>query len=282
MTNLSEKAMRIIFMLSATVSILAVIVICYFLADQGLPAMVEIGVSDFLTGTLWKPLEGHFGIFPMIVGSIYVTAGAIILGVPVGLLCAIFMAKFCPRRLYSVLKPAVDLLAGIPSIVYGFFALMVIVPVVQELTGTSGKGILTASIMLAIMILPTIVSVSEASIRAVPESYYEGSLALGATHERSVFFATVPAAKSGIMAGVILGVGRAIGETMAVSMVAGNQPILPDSILSGVRTMTANVIIEMGYAEGLHREALIATAVVLFVFILIINISFSLLKRRDK
>ena len=282
MTNLSEKVMRIIFMLSATVSILAVIVICYFLAGQGLPAMVEIGVSDFLTGTLWKPLEGHFGIFPMIVGSIYVTAGAIILGVPVGLLCAIFMAKFCPRRLYSVLKPAVDLLAGIPSIVYGFFALMVIVPVVQDLTGTSGKGILTASIMLAIMILPTIVSVSEASIRAVPESYYEGSLALGATHERSVFFATVPAAKSGIMAGVILGVGRAIGETMAVSMVAGNQPILPDSILSGVRTMTANVIIEMGYAEGLHREALIATAVVLFVFILIINISFSLLKRRDK
>ena len=282
MTNLSEKVMRIIFMLSATVSILAVIVICYFLAGQGLPAMVEIGVSDFLTGTLWKPLEGHFGIFPMIVGSIYVTAGAIILGVPVGLLCAIFMAKFCPRRLYSVLKPAVDLLAGIPSIVYGFFALMVIVPVVQELTGTSGKGILTASIMLAIMILPTIVSVSEASIRAVPESYYEGSLALGATHERSVFFATVPAAKSGIMAGVILGVGRAIGETMAVSMVAGNQPILPDSILSGVRTMTANVIIEIGYAEGLHREALIATAVVLFVFILIINISFSLLKRRDK
>ena len=278
MTNLSEKVMRIVFMLSATVSILAVIVICYFLAGQGLPAMVEIGVSDFLTGTLWKPLEGHFGIFPMIVGSIYVTAGAIILGVPVGLLCAIFMAKFCPRRLYSVLKPAVDLLAGIPSIVYGFFALMVIVPVVQELTGTSGKGILTASIMLAIMILPTIVSVSEASIRAVPESYYEGSLALGATHERSVFFATVPAAKSGIMAGVILGVGRAIGETMAVSMVAGNQPILPDSILSGVRTMTANVIIEMGYAEGLHREALIATAVVLFVFILIINISFSLLK----
>ena len=282
MTNLSEKVMRIIFMLSATVSILAVIVICYFLFDQGLPAMVEIGVSDFLTGTLWKPLEGHFGIFPMIVGSIYVTAGASILGVPVGLLCAIFMAKFCPRRLYSVLKPAVDLLAGIPSIVYGFFALMVIVPVVQDLTGTSGKGILTASIMLAIMILPTIVSVSEASIRAVPESYYEGSLALGATHERSVFFATVPAAKSGIMAGVILGVGRAIGETMAVSMVAGNQPILPDSILSGVRTMTANVIIEMGYAEGLHREALIATAVVLFVFILIINISFSLLKRRDK
>lgn len=282
MNIFSEKAMKLVFMLSATVSIFAVIVICFFLFEQGFPAIGEIGVLDFLTGTVWKPLEGQFGIFPMIVGSIYVTAGAIIIGVPVGLLCAVFMAKFCPSGIYRIMKPAVDLLAGIPSIVYGFFALMVIVPVVQTLTGTSGKGILSASIMLAIMILPTIVSVSEAAIRAVPESYYEGSLALGATHERSVFFATLPAAKSGIMAGVVLGIGRAIGETMAVSMVAGNQPILPDSILSGVRTMTANVIIEMGYAEGLHREALIATAVVLFVFILIINISFSLLKRGNK
>ena len=282
MNIFSEKAMKLVFMLSATVSIFAVIVICFFLFEQGFPAIGEIGVLDFLTGTVWKPLEGQFGIFPMIVGSIYVTAGAIIIGVPVGLLCAIFMAKFCPSGIYRIMKPAVDLLAGIPSIVYGFFALMVIVPVVQTLTGTSGKGILSASIMLAIMILPTIVSVSEAAIRAVPESYYEGSLALGATHERSVFFATLPAAKSGIMAGVVLGIGRAIGETMAVSMVAGNQPILPDSILSGVRTMTANVIIEMGYAEGLHREALIATAVVLFVFILIINISLSLLKRGNK
>ena len=282
MNIFSEKTMKLVFTLSATVSIFAVIVICFFLFEQGFPAMGEIGVLDFLTGTVWKPLEGQFGIFPMIVGSIYVTAGAIIIGVPVGLLCAVFMAKFCPSGIYRIMKPAVDLLAGIPSIVYGFFALMVIVPVVQTLTGTSGKGILSASIMLAIMILPTIVSVSEAAIRAVPESYYEGSLALGATHERSVFFATLPAAKSGIMAGVVLGIGRAIGETMAVSMVAGNQPILPDSILSGVRTMTANVIIEMGYAEGLHREALIATAVVLFVFILIINISLSLLKRGNK
>ena len=282
MNIFSEKTMKLVFTLSATVSIFAVIVICFFLFEQGFPAIGEIGVLDFLTGTVWKPLEGQFGIFPMIVGSIYVTAGAIIIGVPVGLLCAVFMAKFCPSGIYRIMKPAVDLLAGIPSIVYGFFALMVIVPVVQTLTGTSGKGILSASIMLAIMILPTIVSVSEAAIRAVPESYYEGSLALGATHERSVFFANLPAAKSGIMAGVVLGIGRAIGETMAVSMVAGNQPILPDSILSGVRTMTANVIIEMGYAEGLHREALIATAVVLFVFILIINISLSLLKRGNK
>lgn len=281
MRKYSEVLMQGVFLLSACISILAVILICFFLFSQGLPAIVEIGPGDFLLGTVWKPLEGLFGILPMIVGSIYVTAGAIVFGVPVGLLCAVFLAKFCPSGLYRILKPAVDLLAGIPSIVYGFFGLMVIVPVMQQLAGTGGKGVLTASIMLGIMILPTIISVSESAIRAVPESYYEGALALGATHERSVFFTTLPAAKSGILAGVILGVGRAIGETMAVVMIAGNQPVIPGSILSGVRTMTANIVLEMGYATGLHQEALIATAVVLFVFILIINISFSLLKRRE-
>ena len=281
MRKYSEVLMQGVFLLSACISILAVILICFFLFSQGLPAIVEIGPGDFLLGTVWKPLEGLFGILPMIVGSIYVTAGAIVFGVPVGLLCAVFLAKFCPSGLYRILKPAVDLLAGIPSIVYGFFGLMVIVPVMQQLAGTGGKGVLTASIMLGIMILPTIISVSESAIRAVPECYYEGALALGATHERSVFFTTLPAAKSGILAGVILGVGRAIGETMAVVMIAGNQPVIPGSILSGVRTMTANIVLEMGYATGLHREALIATAVVLFVFILIINISFSLLKRRE-
>lgn len=282
MRKYSETIMQFVFLLSACISILAVILICFFLFSEGLPAIGEIGVLNFLTGTTWKPLEGMYGILPMIVGSCYVTAGAIAIGVPIGLFCAVFMAKFCPSGLYKLLKPAIDLLAGIPSIVYGFFGLMVIVPVVQQVTGSpSGKGILTASIMLGIMILPTIISVSESALRAVPESYYEGALALGATHERSVFFTTLPAAKSGIMAGVILGVGRAIGETMAVVMIAGNQPIIGDSILSGVRTMTANIVLEMGYASGLHREAPIATAVVLFVFILIINVSFSLLKRRN-
>lgn len=283
MRKYSESIMKIVFLLSAAVSILAVLLICWFLFSEGLPTIGEIGVLNFLTGTVWKPLENHFGILPMIVGSCYVTAGAIIIGVPVGLLCAIYMAKFCPRGVYRILKPAIDLLAGIPSIIYGFFGLIVIVPVMQQLTGTSGKGVLTASIMLGIMILPTIISVSEAAIRAVPESYYEGALALGATHERSVFFTTVPAAKSGIMAGIILGIGRAIGETMAVVMVAGNQPIIPESLTSGVRTMTINIVLEMGYAaKGMHRDALIATAVVLFVFILIINICFSLVKRGDK
>lgn len=282
MRKYSEKAMELIFMASATVSIIAVAVICIFLFSKGVPAIFEIGIFDFLGGTIWKPLEGQFGIFPMIVGSVYVTAGAIILGVPVAILCAVFMAKFCSERLYKMLKPAIDLLAGIPSIVYGFFGLMVVVPMVREVFGGSGKSILTASILLAIMILPTIIGVTESAIRAVPESYYEGALALGATHERSVFFTILPAAKSGILAGVVLGIGRAIGETMAVVMIAGNQATLPSSITSGIRTMTANIVLEMGYAsDGIHRNALIATAVVLFVFILIINISLSLLKRRD-
>lgn len=278
--KIKEKVMRVVFAAAAFLSIVAVILICVFLFTNGIPAMKEIGVWNFISGKSWKPSQELYGIFPMIIGSIYVTAGAIILGVPLGILTAVFMAKFCPDRLYKMLKPAVDLLAGIPSIVYGFFGLTVIVPVVQDLTGTSGKGILTASIMLAIMILPTIINVSESAIRAVPDSYYDGALALGATHERAVFATVLPAAKSGVTAGIILGIGRAIGEAMAVSMVAGNQPILPDSILSGVRTLTANIVIEMGYATDLHREALIATAVVLFVFILIINTLFSLLKRK--
>lgn len=277
---MKESVMKWVFLLAATLSILAVGLICVFLFANGVPAIGEIGVFDFLLGQKWKPGNNIFGIFPMIVGSVYVTAGAIIVGVPLGILCAVFLAWFCPKKLYKIIKPAVELLAGIPSIVYGFFGLVVLVPIMQNLFGGSGKGVLTASILLGIMILPTIIGVSESSIRAVPQSYYEGSLGLGATHERSVFFAVIPAAKQGILAGVILGVGRAIGETMAVIMVAGNQPVVPGSIFSGVRTMTANIVMEMGYAADLHREALLGTAVVLFVFILIINLCFSMLKRR--
>ena len=280
MRKYSEKIMKIVFLTAACVSILAVILICVFLFASGVPAIREIGVSDFLLGGSWKPNQGLYGVFPMIVGSIYVTAGAVVVGVPIGLLCAVFMARYCPAGLYRILKPAVDLLAGIPSIVYGFFGLMVIVPMVQNMFGGSGKSLLTASVLLGIMILPTIISVAESNIRAVPEQYYEGSLALGATKERSVFRAVLPAAKMGIMAGIILGIGRAIGETMAVVMVCGNQAIMPRGITEGVRTLTANLVLEMGYASGLHREALIATAVVLFVFILIINLSFMALKRR--
>ncbi|MCD7792535.1 MAG: phosphate ABC transporter permease subunit PstC [Oscillospiraceae bacterium] len=279
MNGFKEKFWQAVFLLTACVSIAAVVLICVYLLGNGIPTIFEIGFSNFF-GTTWKPSQDLYGILPMIVGSVYATAGAIIVGVPIGLLCAIYLARFCPKAIYRVLKPAIDLMAEIPSIVYGFFGLMVIVPVIQSLTGTSGKNLLTASLLLGIMILPTIVSVAESSLRAVPESYYEGSLALGAMHERSVFATVVPAAASGVMSAVILGVGRAIGETMAVIMIAGNQPVMPTSILKGLRTMTANIVLEMGYASGLHREALIATGVVLFVFILIINICFSLMKGR--
>ncbi|MBE6808306.1 MAG: phosphate ABC transporter permease subunit PstC [Ruminococcaceae bacterium] len=282
MQKLSEKFMKAIFFTAALVSVIAVILICLFLGINGILTIEKIGVKDFLTGTLWQPLKGLYGILPMIIGSIYVTAGAIILGVPLGLLCAVFLAYFCPKWLYRILKPATDLLAGIPSIVYGFFGLTVIVPLIQRLFGGSGKGVLAASLILGIMILPSVISISEAALRAVPKSYYEGALALGATHERGVYSVSLPAAKSGIAAGIVLGVGRAIGEAMAVSMVAGNQPIIPGSILSGVRTLTSNIVLEMGYAEGLHRDALIATGVVLFVFILIINIMFSLLTSKER
>lgn len=282
MNKYKEQLMHAVFLISACISIAAVVTICVFLFANGVPAIAEIGVFDFILGQKWKPLENQFGIFPMIVGSIYVTAGAILIGVPIGIFCAVFMAKFCPEKLYKILKPSIELMAGIPSIVYGFFGLMVIVPAMQSLFGGSGKGMLTASVLLGIMILPTIIGVAESAIRAVPESYYEGSLALGATSERSVFFAVLPAAKNGITAGVILGIGRAIGETMAVVMVCGNQSVLPKNLTSGIRTLTANIVLEMGYAADLHRDALIATAVVLFVFILIINTLFSVIKNRSK
>lgn len=280
--KIKEKFWKIIFLLAAGFSFLAVLLICLFLFANGIPAIQKIGVADFLFGTKWKPGNDLYGIFPMILGSFYVTAGAVILGVPVGLMTAVFLSKFCPEWLHKILKPAIDLLAGIPSVVYGFFGLMVIVPAVRNVFGGNGSSILTASILLGMMILPTIISVSESALNAVPQSFYEGSRALGATHERSVFKTMLPAAKSGIMAGIILGIGRAIGETMAVIMVAGNQARIPDSILKGIRTLTANIVIEMGYATDLHREALIATGVVLFVFILLINLTFNLVKNRGR
>lgn len=282
MKNIKEKVMKLLFFLTALVSIAAVILICIFLFASGIPAIKEIGIFKFLLGTRWKPANNLYGILPMIVGSFYVTAGALIIGVPTGILTAVFMARFAPRSIYAPLKAAVNLMAGIPSVVYGFFGLVVLVPFIREAFGGRGMSVLTASVLLGLMILPTIISVSETSIWAVPESYYEGGLALGASHERSVFFTVLPAAKSGIFAGVVLGIGRAVGETMAVMMVAGNQAVIPGSMLSGVRTLTTNIVLEMGYSTDLHREALIGTAVVLFVFILIINLSLSLFKRRVK
>ncbi|MDY4921199.1 MAG: phosphate ABC transporter permease subunit PstC [Phascolarctobacterium sp.] len=278
MNNRKEIIMQQVFLAAACASIALVAMICFFLFANGLPTIGKIGVSDFLLGQKWRPNNDIYGILPMIMGSIYVTLGAVITGVPVGILTAIFMARFCPTSIYKLLKPAVELLAGIPSVIYGFFGLVVLVPFIRDTFGGTGSSMLTASLLLGMMILPTLISVAEAALRAVPDSYYEGALALGAGHVRSVFFTVVPAAKSGIMAAIILGVGRAIGETMAVIMVAGNQARMPQGLLEGVRTMTTNIVIEMGYAADLHRDALIATAVVLFIFIMIINLSFSYLK----
>ena len=272
--------MQGLFALTACLSVAAVLLICLFLFANGIPTIRTIGVGDFLLGRVWSPSRGQYGIFPMIVASLYVTAGAILLGVPAGVLCAVFLAHYCPGRIYRPLKAAVELMAGIPSIVYGFFGLVVLVPGMQRLFGGSGKSLLTASVMLGIMILPTVINISEAALRAVPGSYYEGSVALGAGHERSIFSAVLPAARSGILAGVILGIGRAVGETMAVVMVAGNQALLPERITDGVRTLTANIVLEMGYAAELHRQALIACGVVLFVFILLINLCFSAIRGR--
>jgi len=283
MKKYKEQAMGIIFLLAACTSIICVVLICLFLFSNGIPAIGKIGIKEFLAGSEWKPGDTppSYGILPMILGSIYVTTGAIIIGVPIGVFTAIFIAKFCPEKILKWLKPAIDILAGIPSVVYGFFGIVALVPAVRYTFGGNGNSMLTASILLGIMILPAIISVSAEAINAVPESYYEGSLALGASHERSVFCAVLPAAKSGITAAVILGTGRAIGETMAVIMVSGNQARMPSGLLKGIRTLTANIAIEMGYAADLHREALFATGVVLFVFILVINLLFSLLKRRN-
>lgn len=278
---MKEGAARAAFTFTALVSILAVVLICVFLFANGIPGMVRIGVWDFLSGDRWKPGQEVFGILPFILGSVYVTAGALVIGVPAGLMTALFLSRFAPKKIAKVMRPAVQLLAGIPSVVYGFFGLVVLVPLVREVFGGTGSSLLTASVLLGMMILPTIISVAESALNAVPPSYYEGALALGATHERSVFHVVLPAAKSGVMAGIILGVGRAIGEATAVMMVAGNRTSMPKGLLKGVRTLASNIVMEMGYAVDMHREALIATAVVLFVFILLINVLTSILKRRN-
>lgn len=281
-SHIKEGAAKAFFMASAGISILAVGLICVFLFANGLPAIAQIGLPDFLLGTTWRPSNDVYGIFPMIIGSIYVTAGAMLVGVPTGILCAIFLSRFASGKVARVLKPGVELLAGIPSVVYGFFGLVMIVPFIRSMAPGNGLSLLAAALLLGIMILPTIITVAQSALDAVPQKYYEGALALGADHERATFRVLVPAAASGIMAAIVLGVGRAIGETMAVIMVAGNQPVIPESIFNGVRTMTANIVLEMGYAADLHRGALVATGVVLFVFILLITVLFNVIKKRGE
>lgn len=282
MNDLKEKVMHGVFFLAAVTSIVSLLLIIFFIFSSGLPLMTRYGIWDFVSGDLWRPSANPalYGVLPFILGSIYVTIGAIVLGVPVGVLTAVFMAEFCPKSFYKVLKPAVNLMAGIPSILFGFFALRVIVPLVRDHFGGAGMSLLAAQILLGIMILPTIITLSESAIRSVPRSYYSGSVALGATHERTIFTILVPAAKSGIFSSIVLGIGRAVGETMAVVMVAGNRPLIPDSLTNGVRTLTTNIVLEMAYSSGEHQEALVATGVVLFFFILLINGTFLYLKTR--
>ena len=278
-----ERFMEGVFLLSALLSVLAIVLIAVFIFAGGIPFIAKYGLSHFLLGEKWTPSNNPalFGILPMIIGSVSVTIGAIGIGVPIGVMTAVFMAEYCTPNLYKILKPSVNLMAAIPSIVYGFFALQLIVPFMRRLFGGTGMNSLTVMLLLGIMILPTIIGMSEAAIRAVPKSYYDGSLALGATHERSVMRVSLPAAKSGILSSIVLGIGRAIGETMAVVLVAGNQPRIPESLTQGVRTLTTNIVLEMSYATGQHREALIATAVVLFGFILLINGVFLFIKRKE-
>ncbi len=275
---LKERAARAVFGTAALVSVAAVALICIFLFANGIPAMVRIGLPDFLLGSTWKPTSDLYGIFPMLVGSVYVTAGALVVGVPAGVLTAVYLSQFASGRLSTLLKGGIDLLAGIPSVVYGFFGLMVLVPFIRTEMAGRGLSLLAASVLLGIMILPTVVTVSKNALDAVPESYYQGAVAVGASHERAVFTVVVPAAASGILASVVLGVGRAMGETMAVVMVAGNQPQVPGSVFDGVRTLTANIVLEMGYAADLHRGALIATGVVLFVLVILVCALFHTLK----
>jgi len=268
----SEKVIESIFFISALVSVMSVAVISLFIFTEGIPAIFEIGFSDFILGTKWQPLGDVYGILPMIVGSIYGTLGAIVLGVPIGIMTAVFISEVAPDWLVRIVKPAVELLAGIPSVIYGFFGLIIIVPIIDETLGGGGNSLLAVIIILAIMILPTVVSISETSIRAVPKEYKEGALALGASKIQTIFQVILPAAKSGILTAVILGIGRAIGETMAVILVAGNTPMIPDQMTDRIRTLTANIAMEMGYAYGLHQQALFATGVVLFIFIMALNI----------
>lgn len=275
-----EKIIQLILFISAIIAILGVILITYFIINEGYPVIQKVGLLKFITGRKWAPVQGIYGIYPMVIGSLLVTSGALVLGVPVGIGCAVFLAELAKPRIAGIIKPGIELLAGIPSVIFGLYGLVFIVPLIRRVFNNQGFSVLAGSIILAIMILPTIINVSESAIRSVPKDYKEASLSLGSSHWQSIKNVIVPAARSGIIAGVILGMGRAVGETMAVIMIAGNSPIVPESILSPVRTLTGNIGIEMGYAGGEHQQALFATGVVLFVFIMLLNMAANMISGR--
>jgi phosphate transport system permease protein len=267
----NEKLIQTTLLIIAFSAVSILVIITVFIFTEGIPIMFKYGFRKFLLGLDWYPTEQSFGLLPMIIGSVMVTLGALIIGVPFGLACAIFLTEFSSKRLREIIKPIIELLAGIPSVVYGFMGVVLLVPFIRETLGGPGFSVLAASIILGIMILPTIISISIDSLQAVPRSYREGSIALGATKWQTTKMVTLPAAKSGIIASIILGMGRAIGETMAVIMIAGNAISIPRSILAPVRTLTSNIALEMSYASGEHRQALFATGVILFIIIMILN-----------
>ncbi len=280
MNKLKEAIARVGFTLASIICVITIILISYFLFSSAFSTLLKIGVKEFLFGTVWRPSNNEFGILPMIVGSFQLTIIALLLGLPCGLFTAVYISKYAKPKVKQFFTSAINLLSGIPSVVFGFFGIMIVVPAVRYVFGGNGNSMLAGSIILSIMILPTIISVSVPALDAVDKSYYEGALALGADHEHAVFHIMLPAAKSGIIAAVVLAIGRAIGEATAVVMVAGNQPRLAKSIIEGVRTMTGNIIIEMGYAADLHQEALICTGAILFLFIFIINFLIFRLRRK--
>lgn len=280
MKKLKENLSGYIFFACACVSIVALATITIFIFGEGSPIIAKEGLFGFIGGMEWDPKDGQFGILPMILGSVVVTLGAAAIGVPIGILCAVFMAELAPVKMRNIFRPAIQLLAGIPSVVYGFWGVLFVVPFISNNFGGLGAGALAGSVVLAIMILPTIISISEVSILALPKPYKEGALALGLTRWQAIRSVQLPAAKSGIVAAVILGMGRAIGETMAVIMVIGNGIALPTSLTIPIRTLTANIGLEMSYAQEDHRRALFATGIVLFIVIMILNITAQYLTRK--
>lgn len=280
MKNIDDKKYEILFLVIALSSLTVLALITGFIFYKGLPIIAKVGLFDFIFGMKWAPSQGEFGIFPMIVGSVSVTIGAAIIGVPIAICCSIFLAEFAPVTMRNLFRPAIQLLAGIPSVVYGFWGVLFIVPFIRNYLGGPGLSILAGSIILAIMILPTVISITEVSLLALPRHYKEGALALGLNQWQTIYALLLPAAKSGIVSGIILGIGRAIGETMAVIMVLGNSVAIPESILDPVRTLTTNIGIEMGYASGEHQQALFATGIVLFVIIMILNASAQYITRK--
>jgi len=277
---LKERLIQYLLLALALTAVLSLAVITVFILREGLPVLIEFGPIRFLTRSEWAPTQGQFGILAMVVGSLWVTLGALLVGVPLGVAVAVFVTDYCPPLLAQVLRPAVQLLAGVPSVIYGFIGLKILVPLIRDSMGGAGLSVLAGALVLGIMVLPSVIAVSEDSIRAVPQLYRDGALALGATHWQSLWRVVLPAAKSGIVASIVLGMGRAVGETMAVIMVVGNSLQLPSSPLEAATTLTSNIGLEMAYASGAHRQALFATGIVLFAFIMLLNLVASAFRRR--